>query len=402
MGEKRNTRYEVLTPNGWKSFDGIRVSQKSSYVKVMTDKGFLTASGNHRVLTKSDWKPAETLSEGDVIRHENGDAKVVSVEPIEAEIALYDLLEVDGGYQYYTNGFVSHNCEFLGSQDTLIKASKIASMAFSEPIAQSPDGLTMYENPKDGNLYMMMVDTSRAIGQDYHAFTILDVTQVPYKVVAKYRNNKLPAAVYPNVLFSVASKYNGAYVLVEINDIGQQVADILRDELEYDNMLEIVVKGKKGQKLGVAFGGAKTYNGVKMSASIKKMGCMALKEMIEGDKIILNDYDIISEFSTYISKSNSYEASTGYHDDLVSTLVMFGWLTTQPYYKELVDLDIRRKIYEDKLKKIEEDLMPFGFVSAGDDNDQDEAARLLSKEDKAKKVPNRRDTSWLADAEELT
>jgi hypothetical protein len=295
-----------------------------------------------------------------------------------------------------------YECEFLGSQDTLIKASKIASLAFSEPIMQTPDGLTIYENPKEGNLYMMMVDTSRAMGQDYHAFTVLDVTQVPYKVVARYRNNQVPAAVYPNVLYSVASKYNGSYVLVEINDIGQQVADILRDELEYDNMLEIVVKGKKGQKLGVAFGGAKTYNGVKMSASIKKMGCMALKEMIEGDKIILNDYEIISELSTYISKSNSYEASTGYHDDLVSTLVMFGWLTTQPYYKELVDLDIRKKIYEDKLKKIEEDLMPFGFVSAGDDNDQDEAVRLLSQEANAKKAPNRRDTSWLADAEELT
>jgi hypothetical protein len=339
---------------------------------------------------------------GDVIFHENGIAKVTSVKCVSADISLYDLLEVDGGYEYYTNGFVSHNCEFLGSQDTLIKASKIASLAFSEPIIQTPDGLTIYENPKEGNLYMMMVDTSRAMGQDYHAFTVLDVTQVPYKVVARYRNNQVPAAVYPNVLYSVASKYNGSYVLVEINDIGQQVADILRDELEYDNMLEIVVKGKKGQKLGVAFGGAKTYNGVKMSASIKKMGCMALKEMIEGDKIILNDYEIISELSTYISKSNSYEASTGYHDDLVSTLVMFGWLTTQPYYKELVDLDIRKKIYEDKLKKIEEDLMPFGFVSAGDDNDQDEAVRLLSQEAKSKKAPNRRDTSWLADAEELT
>jgi hypothetical protein len=292
-----------------------------------------------------------------------------------------------------------YECEFLGSQDTLIKASKIASLSFSEPIAQSPDGLTVYENPKPNHLYMTLVDTSRAIGQDYHAMTVVDVTELPYKVVAKYRNNQLPAAIYPNVIMNIATKYNSAYVLVEINDIGQQVADILRDELEYDNMIEVVVKGKKGQKLGVAFGGARTYNGIKMSSSIKKIGCMALKEMIEGDKLILNDYDIISEFSTYISKANSYEASTGYHDDLVSTLVMFGWMTTQPYYKDLVDIDIRRRLYEEKLKKIEDDLTPFGFFSDETD-DEAETIRALAEEGRKKSI-NRKDTSWMADAEDI-
>lgn len=298
--------------------------------------------------------------------------------------------------RHWTSEF---ECEFLGSQDTLIKASKIASLSFTEPIAQSPDGLTVFENPKPSHLYMTLVDTSRAVGQDYHAMTVVDVTELPYKVVAKYRNNQLPAAIYPNVIMNIATKYNSSYVLVEINDIGQQVADILRDELEYDNMIEVVIKGKKGQKLGVAFGGAKTYNGIKMSSSIKKIGCMALKEMIEGDKLILNDYDIIAEFSTYISKANSYEASTGYHDDLVSTLVMFGWMTTQPYYKDLVDIDIRRRLYEEKLKKIEDDLTPFGFFSDAMDDDG-ESVRMLAEEGKKKGV-NRKDTSWMADAEDI-
>jgi len=149
----------------------------------------------------------------------------------------------------------------------------------------------------------------------------------------------------------------------------------------------------------VAFGGAKTYNGIKMSSSIKKIGCMALKEMIEGDKLILNDYDIISEFSTYISKANSYEASTGYHDDLVSTLVMFGWMTTQPYYKDLVDIDIRRRLYEEKLKKIEDDLTPFGFFSDETD-DEAETIRALAEEGRKKSI-NRKDTSWMADAEDI-
>lgn len=292
-------------------------------------------------------------------------------------------------------------CEFLGSQDTLIKASKIASLSFSEPIAQSPDGLAVYENPKANRLYMIMVDTSRAIGQDYNALTVIDVTEFPYKVVAKYRNNQLPAAVYPNVIQNMAVKYNSAYVLVEINDVGQQVADILRDELEYDNLIEIVVKGKKGQKMGVAFGGTKTYNGVKMSSSIKKIGCMALKEMVEGDKLILNDYDIIAEFSTYVSKANSYEATSGYHDDLVSTLVMFGWVTTQPYYKDLVDIDVRRRLYEEKLKKIEEDLTPFGFFSDAEDSEDETVRQLAEEKDRKRASMNRRDTSWMSDANDI-
>lgn len=293
-----------------------------------------------------------------------------------------------------------YECEFLGSQDTLVKAAKIASLTFAEPIAKSPDGLTIYENPQPNHLYMTMVDTSRAIGQDYHALTVIDVTQIPYKVVAKYRNNQLPAAVYPEVIASIGNKYNGSYVLVEINDIGQQVADILRDELEYDNIIEIVVKPKKGQRMGVAYGGAKTYNGVKMSSTTKKLGCQALKQMIEDDKLIVNDYEIIFELSTFIAKANSYEASTGYHDDLVSTLVMFGWVTTQTYFRDLIDMDIRKKLFEEKLKKIEEDLVPFGFSSTDLEDDPEKMASELAIETKSKEM-SRKDKSWLAEADEI-
>ena len=165
-------------------------------------------------------------------------------------------------------------------------------------------------------------------------------------------------------------------------------------------MIEIVVKSKKGQKMGVAFGGAKTYNGLKMSASIKKMGCMALKEMIESDKLILNDYDIISEFSTYVSKANSYEATSGYHDDLVSTLVMFGWVTTQPYFKDLVDIDVRKRLYEEKLRKIEEDLTPFGFFSDTEESESETIRQLAEETDKKRSI-NRKDLSWMADANDI-
>ena len=294
-----------------------------------------------------------------------------------------------------------YECEFLGSQETLIKASKIASLAFKTPILETEEGLSVYENPMKGHIYAALVDTSRAIGQDYSAMVVLDVTAMPYKVVAKYRNNTTPLPVLPELIQSIATKYNEAYILVEINDTGQQVADILKDELGYENMITITIKGKKGQKVGEGFGGAtRTHNGIKMSSMVKKIGCSVIKEMVESDKLIVNDFDIIAEISTYISKGGSYEASEGYHDDLMACLVMFGWLTTQDYYKDLVNLDVRKRLFEEKLKKLEDDLIPFGFLDSGED-DLSEAARMLAKESLSEPKHSRRDRSWLDDANEV-
>lgn len=292
-----------------------------------------------------------------------------------------------------------YECEFLGSTETLIKPSKIAALAFQTPVLETEDGLSVYENPIKGHIYSITVDSSRAIGQDYNAIAVIDVTSMPYRVVAKYRNNTIPVPVFPNLVKSVGERYNEAYVLVEINDTGQQVADILKDELEYENMITISIKGKKGQKVGEGFSGGRTYNGIKMSSQVKKAGCSVIKEMVEGDKLIVNDFDIISEISTYTSKAGSYEAQEGYHDDLMACLVMFGWLTTQEYFKELVNLDVRKRLFEEKLKKLEEDLTPFGFLSS--DDDMDEAARLLASESYEKPKQSRRDRSWLDDANEI-
>lgn len=399
---KKNTRYEVLTPDGWKSFDGIRVSSKSSYLTIKTNRGIgsLRASKNHKVRVDGIWKFAEALCVGDSLDHKDGHTSVLATEAVEAEIDLYDLVEVDGGYQYYTDGIVSHNCQFLGSQETLIKASKIASLVFQTPLMETEDGLAIYENPVRGHIYTGLVDSSRSIGQDYNALLVLDVTSMPYKVVAKYRNNTIPVPVFPNLIKTIMDKYNEGYVLVEINDTGQQVADILKDELEYENIVTISIKGKKGQKVGEGFGGGRIHNGVKMSGQVKKAGCAVIKEMIENDKLIINDFDIISEISTYIAKAGSYEATDGYHDDLVACLVLFGWLTTQDYFKDLVNLDVRKRLFEEKLKKLEENLTPFGFLDSVD-GEMDEAARMLASESVQKPKQSKRDRSWIDDANEI-
>lgn len=264
-----------------------------------------------------------------------------------------------------------HECDFIGSTNTLISANKLKTMVFRNPIYKNDQGLRVYEKPKEKHSYLTLVDTSRGQGLDYSAFCIIDVTEMPYKIVAVYRNNTISPMVYPNVIMNSCREYNDAFVLVEINDIGGQVADILYKELEYENVLISSVRGRKGQTLDGGFGNSDTQLGIRTTKVVKRLGCSVLKSMIEGDKLILNDIDMMRELVTFISKNNSYEADTGSNDDLVMCLVLFGWLSTQTYFKDLTDLDIRKTLFQKQIDAIEEEVMPFGFLS-GVDEEMDE------------------------------
>ena len=159
--------------------------------------------------------------------------------------------------------------------------------------------------------------------------------------------------------------YNDAYLLVETNDIGQQVVDTLNMDLEYENILSTSVKGRGGQRIAGGFGGKTTY-GVKMSKQVKRIGCSNIKDIIENNKLIIQDFETIDELSTFIVKGNSYQAEEGCHDDMVMGLVMFGWLAKQPYFKELTDMDIRKRLSDEKMKEMESDLLPAGFIDDGE------------------------------------
>jgi hypothetical protein len=271
----------------------------------------------------------------------------------------------------------------LGSEDTLISSAKLSSLPFEDPIRSAVDGLDVYEEPRGDALYVMCVDTCRAQGADYHAFTVVNVTDMPYKVVCKYRNNQLPVLMYPTIIDKIGKYYNNAHILLEINDVGTEVADILYHEMEYENTVMVSNRGKKGQKVDGGFGeSGKVQLGVRISYSIKKIGCSILKELIEQDKLLIRDLDIISELSTFISKGVSFEASEGQHDDLVDTLVLFSWLTTQPYFREIIDIDTRKKIYERRLEELESSLAPFGFIEDGTNAqaELEQDSRNLSRE----------------------
>ncbi len=260
---------------------------------------------------------------------------------------------------------VEFECEFLGSVDTLINVSKLRSLVYEDPIKRNSKGLDVYEQPITDHDYILTVDVARGVGIDYSAFVIFDITTFPHKVVGKFKNNEIKPMLFPNVIYDVAKAYNNSYILCEVNDIGDQVASILHYDLEYQNILMCAMRGRAGQIVGQGFSGTKTQMGVKMSKTVKKIGCSNLKTMIEDDKLIFNDYDIIAELTTFIQKSNSFEAEEGCNDDLAMCLVIYAWLVAQDYFKELTDQDVRKRIYEDQRDQIEQDMAPFGFIMDG-------------------------------------
>ena len=254
-------------------------------------------------------------------------------------------------------------CEFLGSVDTLINASKIKTMPVVEP--KRSGGLDVYDMPQKNHIYTITVDVSRGLTNDYSAFCVMDCTSVPYKVVAKYRNNEIKPLVFPSIIEKVANVYNKAYILIEINDLGQQVADNLQFELEYDNMMMVTQRGRSGQVLGGGFSGRGNQLGLRMTKGTKKIGTSNLKSLIEGDKLLITDFDIIAELSTFISKGKSFEAESGATDDLVMCLVIFSWLANQRYFKELTNVDVRGQMFTEQQNAIEADMAPFGFIDDG-------------------------------------
>jgi hypothetical protein len=228
-----------------------------------------------------------------------------------------------------------------------------------------------YEEPKDNHKYVCTVDTARGQGKDYSAFTMIDVTQMPYRIVAKYRNNIVSPLVYPTIIRSVCEKYHKAYALIEINDIGAQVADVLYQDLEYDHIFMTQYKGRSGQVVGSGFGKGSNQFGVRTTGPVKKLGCSVLKSLIEEDKLIVEDLDIINELTTFIAKKQSFEADEGHTDDLVMCMVLFAWLTRQDYFKEMHDTDVRTELFDDEIKRIEDDILPDGFFSDGVENDSE-------------------------------
>ena len=255
-------------------------------------------------------------------------------------------------------------CDFIGSAGTLIAGAKLKSLTYNDPITSS-GGLDIYEQPIPGHEYLMTVDVSRGMKLDFSAFLLFDITTYPHKLVAKYRNNTIKPMLFPDIIVQVAKKYNKAWILCEVNDIGDQVASIIFYDMEYENLLMTSMRGRAGQVLGHGFSGGKTQLGLKMAKAPKKLGCSNLKQMVESDKVLFNDFQIINELTTFVEKRDSFSAEDGCHDDLVMCMVIYAWAVAQDYFKEMTDQSVREELYEEDKLGMEEDMAPFGFIDDG-------------------------------------
>ena len=260
-------------------------------------------------------------------------------------------------------------CEFLGSIDTLISPAKLKQLTYRTPI-RSSSGLDLYEMPLEKSTYIITADVARGTQNDYSAFLVFDITTIPYKVVAKYRDNEIKPLLFPTKIHEVAKAYNQAFVMIEVNDIGEQVASTMQFDLEYDNLIMASMRGRAGQVLGGGFSGGRAQLGVRTTKAVKKIGCSNLKQLVEDNKLIIEDYDCINELSTFIIKGSSFQADDGCNDDTVACLFLFSWASDQTYFKEITDNDIRRTMMSEQQDMLEQDMAPFGFVVNGleDDN----------------------------------
>ena len=277
-------------------------------------------------------------------------------------------------------------CEFVGSTYTLIAPSKLRTMVFKNPI-HSNNNLDVFAEPIKNHTYALVADSAQGKGVDYSAFIVFDVSEMPYKQVAKFRDNTISPMLYPNVIYNVGNKYNCAHVLIEVNDIGSQVADTLHHDLEYENIMIITMRGRAGQQIGGGF--AKNIQlGIRTSKQIKRIGCATLKDIVEQDQLIIPDYETIRELTTFALTNNTYQAEEGAHDDLAMCLVIFSWLVNQRYFKELTNMDIRKKMWEEQMETLEQDMLPFGIIDDGMEEEtfKDDKGTVWTVDDEQAKI----------------
>ena len=362
-------RFEILTPTGWSSFNGVKSSIREQILEIITDAGRkLNCTLDHRIKTDGGFIEVKNLIIGSNIETITGFEKISSIKTKESNLKVFDVLEVNKQNQYYTNGIVSHNCAWLGSSGTLISGAVLKTLVAKPPIA-SHDGLNVYKERDPSRRYSIVVDVSRGKGLDYSAFQVIDITQMPYEQVCTFKNNMITPLDFASIIHRISKTYNNATILVEINDIGGQVADSLYFDYENENIIFTENAGARGKRISAGFSKGSAERGIRTTKTVKSIGCSMLKLLIEQRQLIINDHNTIHELSRFSRKGTSYEAESGCNDDLVMCLVLFAWMSDQQYFKELTDINTLTLLRDKTDEELENDLVPFGFCDDGHPED---------------------------------
>ena len=360
MFHENQGQYLIKTPTGYENFKGVQKKiVNDMYTLTFLDNTYIKCSGKHLFLTDLGLQKTKDIKVGQSLT-----GKILTSIDIENGVfEVFDPVGVEKHSTYFSNDVISHNTEFIGSSATLISGAKLRSLAFHNPLS-SADGFDIYEEPIKDHLYISTVDCAEGVDLDYSTINVVDVTQTPYKQVAKYRNNKLPLLFFPTVIYSVSKKYNEAFALIETNNVGQQVVDILHYDLEYENIYKLEHHHIKGQTISGGFKRSSSF-GIRTTKTVKKIGCANLKTLIENNKLIINDFDTIAEMNTFVRVRDSFSAEEGNNDDLVMGLVIFSWLVAQSYFKDSTNIDIRKLMLSENNMLDDESLTPVGIFDDG-------------------------------------
>ncbi len=455
MSNAFSSDYEVLTEDGFKSFDGIKKIITDKTIKIVFDDGvFIECTENHLIKRDKEFIEAKNINIGDTISGK----QVCKIFKINESKDVFDLLNVKDTSHYITNNVTSHNCafvenwdeffasvfptissgdttkilltstpnglnhfyktcdgaqktgnewngyhyievkwgrvpgrdqkwknemlsamnwdyqkfaqefevEWLGSSGTLIEGNVLKNLVYKPPLEDNND-ITVYKRPEENHIYTCVVDASRGKGLDYSAFQVIDITQMPYDQVCAFRNNLVTPVEYAEIIHRICKHYNNATVLVEVNDIGAQLSDILHFDFEYENILYTENAGRSGKRISTGFGGKEQDKGIRTTQQVKSIGCSILKLLIEQQQLIINDFNTIQELSTFSRKGKSFEAESGCHDDMVMCLVLFAWLSDQRYFREVTNISTLAKLRNKSEDQMLQELTPFGIIDDGTD-----------------------------------
>ena len=344
---------KILTPSGLQPFDGVGKFEHKKYYEIQFNGEYsVEAAPDHKFVYDSKKEVfAKNVNIGDIV----GGSLVTSKVVHHKNISLYSPMNVANGSVYYHDDFIPSTQTFFGTGDTLINAETLLSLrAFPPKKVLEGGDVKIYEETKKDHEYLMTVDVAKGRGQDYSTFNVIDISERPFKQVATYRNNTISPILFPDVIYKYAKVYNNAYVVVESNDQGGVVCKGLYYDLEYENVhVESAVKANA--------------IGVEMTRKVKRLGCSGIKDLLEEKKLDICDEQTILEISTFVSKGQSYEASDGNHDDLMMNLVMLGYFVSTQMFSDMTDIDLKKMMFENQMREIEEAIVPFGFVDDGSD-----------------------------------
>jgi hypothetical protein len=343
---KVNSKYSVYTQRGFKSFDGISCAISSDLYEIKTVTDSIKATGDHKFKTAdNNWVSVKCLKTGDILKYVG---EIISIDKCKGESHVYDLLNVRDTHSFIANGFVSHNCDFLGSAQTLINANILLGMQAGK-VKKSQYDILYYEEPVPGHEYVLVADVSKGRGQDYSTYSVIDVSTQPFRQVCTYRNNTISPLLFPDMIIRAAQIYNNALVIIENNDAGMVVCNSIYYDHEYENTF--TTSSVKSNGIGVT-----------MTKKVKRIGCSNLKDLIEGGKLHVIDPETIIELSSFAPKGDSFAGSDGTHDDCVMNLVLFAWFVSTDVFKSISNVDLKELLYKERLMEIEEDMLPFGFI----------------------------------------